>query len=207
MSQFARSLFSTPANTVMTLFWVALAYFLIPPFIDWAVLDAVFVAEDGSQCSRRSACWAFIFARFDDFMFGRYPDAERWRVVVGLAVPLAVYLLRDLYECTTAHRGILSGCAQLSVFGRFVLLWRRVRHGCCGDTVVGRFCFKRLSSAATSIASALPIGILLALGRRSKIAGHLTSLRRLYRNGPVRSYDHRSVRSVDHVPLLHTGRG
>ncbi len=168
MVQFFRSLFATPFNAVMTLFWVYILYRYIPPFFEWAVLDAVFVAEDGSECSRSAACWAFIGDRFDDFMFGRYPDAERWRVVVGLALPVVIiasgWFMNQQRRTAAFFAGVLIFPLSVFVFlygGFFGLEVVETR-------VWGGFALT-LVIAATSIASALPIGILLALGRRSEM--------------------------------------
>ena len=48
-------------------------------------------APDGSDCSREhaGACWPFAAAWFGQFMYGRYPDAERWRVNLTYALALA----------------------------------------------------------------------------------------------------------------------
>lgn len=165
MRLFFKSLFSSPLNIAMTLFWVVLLIYIVPPFIQWALIDAVFVAENGSQCSRTSACWAFVVARIDDFMFGRYPSAERWRVIVGLALPLVIICSGIFFpkrRTTAFFIGVLS--FPFSVFFFFY-------GGFFGLEIVetrvwGGFALT-LVIAATSIASALPIGILLALGRRS----------------------------------------
>ncbi len=68
---FLRNLYASPFSIAMTLFWAFIAFKTIPPLINWALINAVFVAEDGTGCSRSGACWAFIIARFDDFVFGR----------------------------------------------------------------------------------------------------------------------------------------
>lgn len=168
MKQFAKGLVSSPLNAAMTIFWLVILYLTLPPLIKWAVIDAVFVADDGSQCSRTGACWAFIYARFDDFMFGRYPDAERWRVVAGLLLPLAI-ICSGVFLST--HRRAIAFFAGVLVFPFSVVFF--FHGGFFGMEVVetrvwGGFSLT-LVIAATSIASALPIGIVLALGRRSEM--------------------------------------
>jgi len=168
MKKFFNSLFSSPLNIVMTLFWLGVLVYIFPPFIKWAFIDAVFVAENGSECSRSGACWAFITARFDDFMFGRYPNEERWRVIAGLLLPLAI-IISGLFLSTqkrTAAFFIGVLCFPFSVFFFFY-------GGFFGLEIVetrvwGGFALT-LVIAATSIASALPLGIILALGRRSEM--------------------------------------
>lgn len=167
MNKFLKGLWSSPLNFVMTLFWVVVLYLVIPPLVKWAVIDAVFIADDGSQCSRTGACWAFIHARFDDFMFGRYPDTERWRVIVGLLVPFMVIssgALFKKYQTLAFFAGVLIFPISVYFFfhgGHFGLEVVETR-------VWGGFALT-LVIATTSIASALPIGVILALGRRSEM--------------------------------------
>ena len=70
----------------------------MPPFIHWAFVDAVWVGDGREACIApgTGACWAFVEAKFAQFMYGRYPIDERWRVnltgillVAGL-VPMAI---------------------------------------------------------------------------------------------------------------------
>ena len=83
-----------------------LAWFL-PPVIKWLFIDAAWTgggrgvcataAQGGSQPEGWSgACWAFVGAKFDQFIFGRYPIEERWRptlvgiLFVALLVPMLI---------------------------------------------------------------------------------------------------------------------
>src|SRR4051794_32953667 len=92
------NLFSSTTNTVLTLLAIALIYWIVPRVFRWAFIDAVWTGSDREACltSPQAACWAFVKARFGQFMYGRYPIDERWRVdltgillVVGL-VPMAI---------------------------------------------------------------------------------------------------------------------
>ncbi|WP_371227970.1 amino acid ABC transporter permease [Roseovarius sp. 2305UL8-3] len=163
---FARSLVATPFSIAMTLVWIFIAYKVVPPVVNWALFEAVFIAKDGSECSRSAACWAFIAARFDDFVFGRYPAEERWRVAVAFALPLALAL--SSRNASQKSRGKIL-FSSILIFPVSVLAF--MYGGVMGLEVVetrlwGGFALT-LVIATCSIASALPIGILLALGRRS----------------------------------------
>ena len=60
----------------------ALRRLVIGHVIDWAVLKAVFLAEDRTACvaSPEGACWAFVRAKLPQWIFGLYPIDQRWRV-------------------------------------------------------------------------------------------------------------------------------
>ncbi len=91
-------LFSSIGNIVLTVVGMALIVLVVPPIIRWAFIDAVWTGENRDAClsPEAGACWAFVKAKFWQFMYGRYPLGERWRVdltvvllIVGL-VPMAI---------------------------------------------------------------------------------------------------------------------
>ena len=92
------NLFASLANSVLTVVGIGLLIWVLPPIIRWAFIDAVWTGADRSACLSpgAGACWPFVEAKFGQFMYGRYPIDQRWRVeltaallVVGL-VPLAI---------------------------------------------------------------------------------------------------------------------
>ena len=69
-----------------------LVYFL-PPLLNWLFFSAQWTGSDRSVCATiaqggiqpdgwAGACWAFVGAKFEQFMFNVYPDDERWRVIL-----------------------------------------------------------------------------------------------------------------------------
>ncbi|GGD90596.1 amino acid ABC transporter permease [Aureimonas endophytica] len=89
-----RNLFATPFDAALTIVASLLILFILWHVVDWALIRAVFVGEDRTAClpaegQEAGACWAFVRARFAQFMYGQYPVDERWRIdltVVLLAV-------------------------------------------------------------------------------------------------------------------------
>src|SRR2546422_1716983 len=77
-----RNLFSSLANTIFTLLAIAFMVWVLPPIIRWAFLDAVWTGNDREAClgANSGACWPFVKAKFAQFMYGRYPIDQRWRV-------------------------------------------------------------------------------------------------------------------------------
>ena len=93
-----QNLFSSWGNTLITIVVAYVVWKLGDGILRWAFLDAVWTGENGQACSAEGsgACWAFVKAKFSQFVYGRYPVDERWRVdlvfamaIAGL-VPLAV---------------------------------------------------------------------------------------------------------------------
>mgnify|MGYP002785186702 CR=1 FL=1 len=71
----------------------ALAVWLLPGALRWAVFDATWVAEDRNGCNPSGACWAFVVNRLPQFAFGFFPPEERWRAAVALVWPVAALAL------------------------------------------------------------------------------------------------------------------
>ena len=91
------NLFSTPLNSVMTIAILAFIVWALTPFIRFTLVDAVWSGEDRQACvTATGACWAYVKAYLPQFIYGRYPIAERWRVdvvfwalVIGL-IPMLI---------------------------------------------------------------------------------------------------------------------
>lgn len=86
-----QNLFSSWTSTAFTLAGAVLIYWLVTGVFDWALWRAVFTGADGSACrvADAGACWPFITAKFQLFMYGRYPTEELWRVNLTYALALA----------------------------------------------------------------------------------------------------------------------
>src|SRR6188508_3412996 len=74
------NLFSSFTNMVLTVIGIALVILVVPPIIRWAFIDAVWTGENRDAClaPEAGACWAFVKAKFAQFMYGRYPVDQRW---------------------------------------------------------------------------------------------------------------------------------
>jgi general L-amino acid transport system permease protein len=163
------NLFSTWSNTLLTLVGLYITYLILVGIVNWAFLNATWVGADGSACTREAAgaCWPFVQAKFSQFMYGRYPFEERWRVdltyflaVIGL-VPLMIPWVRGKLWLSLYMLGIFPVAAFILLYGGLGL--RVVPTELWGGLLV------TLVVASVGIAGAFPIGILLALGRRSKM--------------------------------------
>ena len=91
------NLFSSVTNIVASILVLVFLGFVLPPLIRWAFIDAVWTG-DRNACAApgAGACWAFVTAKFQQFMYGRYPFDQRWRVdltvillIIGL-IPMAI---------------------------------------------------------------------------------------------------------------------
>jgi len=159
------NLFSSWLNGLLTLVGLYLIWLVLPPLLDWAIFSADWAGDARSDCSREGACWVFVRERFGQFMYGFYPVEARWRV--NMAVWLAIVAAAPLFMRWLRHKA-RYGLAYLLVYP-LLAFW--LLHGGLGLTVVPTSQWGGLMLtiviAAVGIAGALPLGILLALGRRS----------------------------------------
>jgi general L-amino acid transport system permease protein len=163
-----RNLFSSVTNTLLTLLVLALLWLVVPPFFDWAIANATVAGSSRADCTGDGACWTFIKLRLHTFFWGHYPDEERWRLVVvaGLLIAFAAPVMRDRVR----HRGIFV-VLLLTLFPLLagILLVGGVAGLPFVDTSLWGGLMLDVIISFVTVAGALPLGILLALGRRSQL--------------------------------------
>jgi len=160
------NLFSSLTNTILTLLCIALLVVAIPPVVRWALIDAIWHAPNGQACHGDGACWAFIGEKFRFILFGFFPVAETWRPVVVVGIFLLM---------------IVAACDRRMWGRRLGILWLI---GLCAVFALMRGGFAGMGKVETAMWSGLPLtlilaivgmlfgfplGVLLALGRRSRL--------------------------------------
>jgi len=162
-------LLSSPFNIILTLMSLWFLWWIVPPAIDWFFLDAAYTGADRNACRAQApdgACWAFVGERLQLFTYGFYPAEERWRVNLSFVL-LCVALVPVLFDHVPFRKAGLIYAAAFPFIAGWLLI------GGFGLTPVptdkfGGFMLT-LVIGVTGIAFSLPIGILLALGRMSKL--------------------------------------
>ena len=163
------NLFATPRDTVLTILTFLFLLWIVPPIIDWAFISAVWTGESREDCivPGTGACWAFVEAKFGQFIYGRYPIEERWRVnlsglllIAGL-VPIAIPSIPYKRENALYLLVVFPVLAFILLTGQFGL--EPVETPLWGGLLV------TLVVAIVGIVVSFPLGILLALGRRSEM--------------------------------------
>ncbi|QWG16060.1 amino acid ABC transporter permease [Bradyrhizobium sediminis] len=106
-------LFNSPTNVLLTIAGVLLLWFTIVPAVKFLLIDAVWTGKDRNACLAENAghtvgaCWPYIQAKFSQFIYGFYPEAERWRV--NLTFFLAALLLLPLLIPRLPAKGLNAG--------------------------------------------------------------------------------------------------
>jgi general L-amino acid transport system permease protein len=170
-----QNLFSSIPNTILTLVVLYLLYLVVPPLLRFLVIDAVWTGADRAACREDmvgrpvGACWAFVVDRIGYFTYGAYPVPQRWRVdvwfaMLALGIGWLLWLKAPRRDLGAAYFFILFPIAS------FVLLtgWNAIGLEPVSTAFWGGILVTLLVSVV-GIVFSLPFGILLALGRRSKL--------------------------------------
>jgi general L-amino acid transport system permease protein len=169
------NLLSSPFNIALTILIALLLAWIIPELLRFLVIDAVWSGTDRDACRELvqhrpiGACWPFVYERLPYFVYGSYPIPQRWRVdvffvLLAIGVAWLLWLRAPRRDLGAVYFFIVVPIVS------FILL-----HGWAAiglpvvDTVLWGGILVTIVLAAVGIVVSLPIGIVLALGRRSKM--------------------------------------
>ena len=160
------NLFGSVFNTILTLVAAYILAVSIPPVIRWGLVDAIWSAPNGQACRGAGACWAFIGEKARFILFGTFPYDEQWRPLFVVVIIIAM-IVASCDRRLWGRRLMLLWLAGFVVAG--VLMWG----GSLGLSYVETRLWSGLPLtlilAIVGLPFAFPLGILLALGRRSRL--------------------------------------
>ena len=167
-------LLNSPTNILLTILGALLIWYTVIPALKFLLIDAVWQGKDRNACLAENAghlvgaCWPFIQAKFTQFMYGFYPASQQWRVDATYA--LGAILLVPLLIPGVPGKG-LNAILFFGVFplAAFFLLVGGVFGLPHVETRLWGGLLVTLVISFTGIIFSLPLGILLALGRRSQL--------------------------------------
>jgi general L-amino acid transport system permease protein len=158
-------LFGGWANAALTCALLVGAWFALEPVVRWALIDATWTGDAKACAAQDGACWAFVGAKLRFILFAFYPFDEQWRAAAALALLLALLVLLATPRFWSGWLAPLSLALLATVC---VLLggWPGV-----ADVPSSQWGGLPLSLLVTiaSFAFSFPIGLALALGRRSDL--------------------------------------
>jgi general L-amino acid transport system permease protein len=165
------NLFSSWLNAAVSL---ALLYLLVKvgiALVSWAFVNAVWsVPGQNTQACRDAhglgACWALIREKYRFILFATYPYEEQWREAAAILIFIGLYGVSSFRRF---WRPWLLALWLAGIAASGVLLWGGlfglppVRTAQWGGLVI------TLILATFGIVFAFPLGVVLALGRRSRL--------------------------------------
>ena len=161
-----RNLFNGVFNSLLTVVTLLFLYWTVPPFVKWAFLDSLWLSS-AEQCRAASgACWSIIPANLRFIIFGFYPYELHWRPFVAMLLLVALLLYsrnRDHWKKSLAWMWI----------GGLIVMGTLMKGGIFGMPPVDSDQWGglplTLMLSVFGMVAAYPLGIVLALGRRSKM--------------------------------------
>ena len=160
------NLFKGWLNSCLTIISVYLLWITVPPLFRWAFVDSLWFST-GAECQQSAgACWSVITANYRFITFGFFPYEQQWRPFVAMI--LLVCLL--FYSQNRDHWK--KALAYAWVVGLF-LMGLLMKGGLFGLTSVessqwGGIPLTLLLSIF-GLTAAYPLGVVLALGRQSRM--------------------------------------
>ncbi|MBU2055207.1 MAG: amino acid ABC transporter permease [Proteobacteria bacterium] len=160
------NLFNGVFNSILTIVMLFFLYKVIPPFVKWAFIDSLWLSSAAQCRTVNGACWSIIPANIRFIIFGFYPHELHWRPF--LAMIMLVSLL--FYSKNRNHWNKYFGYLWLA--GLFIM-GLLMKGGLLGLTAVESDQWGGLPLTLMlsffGMFAAYPLGVLLALGRRSKM--------------------------------------
>ncbi len=163
-----KGLFNSPLDIFITIACSIVFLYLLYQFIDWAFLSSIWTAAEEPMCRETDgACWSVIDARHRIIFFGLFPYEEHWRSTLACVVMVATIVASCFPWFWT---GLKLSLLWLAGFGTFYTL---MHGGVFGLSVItperwGGLALTIFIFAAVSLLG-MPLSIVLALGRRSKL--------------------------------------
>ena len=164
-----KNLFSSVANSILSFVTILFLYWLVTASAGWFLLDAVVDASSRKECRTidNGACWAVIFKRIGQFVYGFYPHVERWRPDTAFIL-LIVAVAPLLYPNLPFRRQLFWFSAVYPAVAYFLICGGIFGLPEVGTNKFGGFMLTMIVGV-TGIGASLPIGIALALGRQSRL--------------------------------------
>jgi general L-amino acid transport system permease protein len=160
------NLFNSTLNSLLTLLILFSLYKLLPPLVKWAFFESVW-SSSGQVCKESGgACWSVITQNLRFILFGFYPYAEQWRPVISLllfAILASCSYNRRFWNKTLAYAW-LAGVVVMGVIMRGGIF------GLSGvETSQWSGIILTLMLSLFGLTAAYPLGVVLALGRKSSL--------------------------------------
>ena len=163
-----KNLNSSNFNAILSLIVIFIFIKYVPPLLNWFFFDANFLGSTKEDCTGDGACWVFVRVWFNRFIYGMYPDAEQWRINISFLTLLSsiglIFILPNrfkkyiilflLFIFPVLALNLISG-------GIFGLKW--IETGAWGGLSL------TFIVSAFALIFCFPIGVFLALGRRSDL--------------------------------------
>jgi len=162
------NLFNGVLNSILTLVTLFFLWKTVPALLRWAFIDSAWHTT-GQACRQAAgACWSIISNNYRFILFGFYPYDQQWRPLAAMLILFGLLLYsrnRDHWKKPLAYGWILGLLAMALLMKGGILGLKAVESTQWGGLPL------TLLLAVFGLTAAYPLGVVLALGRRSKMPG------------------------------------
>ena len=159
---------SSNFNAILTLLVTFALIKFVPPLLNWFIFDANFLGNTKEDCTGSGACWVFVKVWLNRFVYGMYPDAEQWRINTAFFI-LFMAVGASFFASTKYKKYLII----FLLFIYPIIGFKLISGGDFGLKFVETGAWGGLSLtfivSAFSLILCFPVGMLLALGRRSNL--------------------------------------
>ncbi len=160
------NLFNTWYNSLLTLLTLAVLWMLVPPLFQWAFVDSLWNSSSEACRDIDGACWSIIPRNIQFILFGFFPEGQIWRPATAMALLLGLVIYSK-----ERHRWNKALIWYWTI--GLLLMGTLMYGGIFGMPVVETAQWSGLPLTMMlsffGMVAAYPLGILLALGRRSQM--------------------------------------
>jgi general L-amino acid transport system permease protein len=165
------NLFSSWVSGAITLLLVVLIVRAFIGVLQWGVLNAIWWVPDSQTLACRAlrgagACWAVVTEKHRFILFGTYPFEDQWRPALAILVFIGLFAASAIRRFWRKEL-LLIWLGALTVIG--ILMWG----GLLGLSFVPQERWGGLAVtlilATFGLAFGFPLGVIVALGRRSDL--------------------------------------
>lgn len=164
-------LFASLGASAVTLVLAVLLAWAAWRVLEWGVVDAI-TAPDYAACkaAQHGACWGFVAEKWRLIIFGRYPYEQQWRPALATVAVIAMLIASAFPRLWTRRCALALLAGWLIAFAIFFTLMSGGAFGLerIGTDQWGGLPLTVILTLIGIVASA-PIGIVLALARRSSL--------------------------------------
>jgi len=169
LDNFNKNVNSSTFNAALTLLIIFILIKYTPPLLNWLFFDADFAGSSKDDCTSGGACWVFVKVWFKRFMYGMYPNPEQWRIntaffILFILVGASIFVPQKFKKYIILFLLFIYPFIGIKLIsgGIFGLKW--IETGAWGGLSL------TLIVSAFALILCFPIGMMLALGRRSDLA-------------------------------------
>jgi general L-amino acid transport system permease protein len=159
-------LFNGVFNSLLTIASLFFLWKIIPPFFEWAFLRSNWFCPAQACRGIGGACWSVITQNFRFIIFGFYPYHSQWRPAIAMLILFGLlFYSRDRrhWKKHLAYAWVLGLCTMGLLMKGGIFGLKSVESTQWGGLPL------TLLLAVFGLTAAYPLGVILALGRRSKM--------------------------------------